>query len=289
MLGVTSQTIENWGKAGVLNVKRIGAKGHAHYVDKDTITALSDTLQDVAHARAMLEQEMRDIAAAQKAADDMMLDMRSELGIINKFKAYGTRKDFYLAIPDMLHSLGVIPARVCEVMKSIIGGQGFGEVSENIGVSRERVRQMFVRGCRLAGGLKGVKERLDDYHSMKAELNEARETIKVMNNELKFLRHELNIRQQKAIEASDGMLQKFQKRITECNFSVRVMNGLKAYDVETVGDICKCTLMDLAGFRTLGKKSIDEIRDYLDSVNLSLGMDVDGIWQSIIEKRMNND
>lgn len=41
-LGVSRQTLENWGKNGTLKIRTIGKPVNSHWVDADTIEALAD-------------------------------------------------------------------------------------------------------------------------------------------------------------------------------------------------------------------------------------------------------
>ncbi len=58
------------------------------------------------------------------------------------------------------------------------------------------------------------------------------------------------------------------------NLSVRALNCLKAADVETLGDLVQYNKTDLLKFRNFGKKSLSELDDLLDSLNLSFGTDI---------------
>ena len=58
------------------------------------------------------------------------------------------------------------------------------------------------------------------------------------------------------------------------NLSVRALNCLKAADVETLGDLVQYTKTDLLKFRNFGKKSLSELDDLLESLNLSFGTDI---------------
>ncbi len=57
-------------------------------------------------------------------------------------------------------------------------------------------------------------------------------------------------------------------------FSVRALNCLKAADVETLGDLVQFNKTDLLKFRNFGKKSLTELDDLLESLNLSFGTDI---------------
>ncbi len=56
--------------------------------------------------------------------------------------------------------------------------------------------------------------------------------------------------------------------------SVRALNCLKAADVETLGDLVQFNKTDLLKFRNFGKKSLTELDDLLESLNLSFGTDI---------------
>ena len=63
-------------------------------------------------------------------------------------------------------------------------------------------------------------------------------------------------------------------RLVDMNLSVRAHNCLKAADVETVGDLVQFNKNDLLKFRNFGKKSLTELDDLLESLNLSFGTDI---------------
>ena len=70
------------------------------------------------------------------------------------------------------------------------------------------------------------------------------------------------------------MRQLLKTKLTDMNLSVRALNCLKAADVETLGDLVQYNKTDLLKFRNFGKKSLSELDDLLESLNLSFGMDI---------------
>ena len=58
------------------------------------------------------------------------------------------------------------------------------------------------------------------------------------------------------------------------DLSVRALNCLKAADVETLGELVVFNKTDLLKFRNFGKKSLTELDQLLDNLNLSFGMDI---------------
>ncbi len=70
------------------------------------------------------------------------------------------------------------------------------------------------------------------------------------------------------------MRQILKTRLADMDLSVRALNCLKTAEVETLGDLVKFSKNDLLKFRNFGKKSLTELDELLESMNLSFGMDV---------------
>ncbi|HNX66359.1 MAG TPA: DNA-directed RNA polymerase subunit alpha [Bacteroidales bacterium] len=70
------------------------------------------------------------------------------------------------------------------------------------------------------------------------------------------------------------MRQLLKTKLVDLDLSVRALNCLKAAEVETLGDLVKFNKNDLLKFRNFGKKSLTELDELLEQMNLSFGMDV---------------
>ena len=70
------------------------------------------------------------------------------------------------------------------------------------------------------------------------------------------------------------MRQLLKTKLVDMNLSVRALNCLKAADVATLGDLVQYNKTDLLKFRNFGKKSLSELDDLLESLNLSFGTDI---------------
>ncbi len=70
------------------------------------------------------------------------------------------------------------------------------------------------------------------------------------------------------------MRQLLKTKLIDLNLSVRALNCLKAADVDTLGDLVQFNKSDLLKFRNFGKKSLTELDDLLESMNLSFGTDI---------------
>ena len=70
------------------------------------------------------------------------------------------------------------------------------------------------------------------------------------------------------------MRQLLKTKLADMDLSVRALNCLKAANVETLGDLVQYNKTDLLKFRNFGKKSLTELDDVLESLNLTFGTDI---------------
>ena len=70
------------------------------------------------------------------------------------------------------------------------------------------------------------------------------------------------------------MRQLLKSKLTDMDLSVRALNCLKSAEVETLGELVGFNKNDLLKFRNFGKKSLTELDELLNSLNLSFGMDI---------------
>ena len=63
-------------------------------------------------------------------------------------------------------------------------------------------------------------------------------------------------------------------KIVNCGISLRTLNCLIAWDVDTVADLVLLSKHNLLRTRNFGNKSMKEVEDFLSSKGLKLGMDI---------------
>ena len=63
-------------------------------------------------------------------------------------------------------------------------------------------------------------------------------------------------------------------KLSDIGLSVRAYNCLKAAEIDTFADLVSYSRAELMRFRNFGKKSLNEIDQLVDKMNLQFGMDV---------------
>lgn len=298
-VGVTSQTIRNWIDEGILKAKRVG---NVFYVRASTIEALvSFDEEDNLHAiRESLDKEkktyIKEYEEYKALRNDMRFDKeRARLSYIAINS--GVRNNFFKTIVDILRITNNLKEREADVLIQALKGDSYSAIADNYGLTRERLRQLIEKAMRKCSELTALEEIVNRLPEVEKENSYLKAEIEKLKN---FIA-EGNPEVEKVVKESelDRIVKILDKKIVDCNLSIRAINGLLVGRVEyhyshdtkecgnkvvvpeckTVGDICRLRKDDLFKIRNFGKKSVSEIEDFLYSNNLSFEMDVDAIYK----------
>ena len=289
MLGVSRQTLTNWGNTGVIKIHRTGKGGNCLWVDADTLDALGDKMKEVESARLRLEQEDANLQAAYKREHAKLTDIHRQMFMIETMGTSIYAMEFYLAIPAMLVELEILTERECTIMQRVISGTDIGRIAQDFGLTRSRIMQIFYRGCRRAKCLGTINEKIDELELLKEEVTELRQTVRVLSREVKQQQSLQDMTEEERIQhirETDEMLKVFNTRLIDCDLSVRALNCLRSAELETVGDLARVKKSDLIRFRNFGRKSATELEDFLSDKGLTFGMDVDKVYRDRIAQRL---
>ena len=82
------------------------------------------------------------------------------------------------------------------------------------------------------------------------------------------------------VEVSDeekgALYERLSKSVDEMELSVRSYNCLKNANIRTIGELVQKTEVEMLKTKNFGRKSLNEIKEILASMGLSLGMKLDG-------------
>jgi len=77
----------------------------------------------------------------------------------------------------------------------------------------------------------------------------------------------------------DKLRENLQRSIDELELSVRSYNCLKNADIKSIGDLVQRSESEMLKTKNFGRKSLNEIKELLAEMGLSLGMKIDGILE----------
>lgn len=276
-LGVSRQTIENWGKSGVFDIHKGSGSSHTHYVSAKVIDAICGTAQQAERARQSLLQEQARLEAAREDVWRKRRDIERELYMHNKLSGGMSNRQFYLIIPAIMLGLGKLKPREADIMAKIIEGADTQDLANEYGLSRARIASIFYQGCRKCQCIEDIQKRIDECDRIEKELKEARDTIK--NISARMLRALTDYQPQ-----TSEMIRLLNTDIAACNFSTRTTNALIfQLRFKTVADIVKHSKRVLTTAMNFGPKCRGEVESFLEQHGLTFEMDVDAIYLNSAE------
>lgn len=109
-----------------------------------------------------------------------------------------------------------------------------------------------------------------------------REAADLLIDHLRIFSQQKTLKEEEAEAAAaddPGMMKTLSRPVEDMELSVRAANCLKAANIRTIGELVARSEIEMLGFHNFGKKSLDEIKVILETMGLSLGMNVGGNGQ----------
>ena len=267
-VGVTSQTIRNWGTNKVLRLIR---NGNGYYVDEDTISALSDNIRDVEKSRTALERIRR---AYRREKDEIYREREEDCAERRYFHiAFGQRR-FIASILYLMQLNGDLTEKEYLALQSVADGNGLDYVAEKFSMTRTRARQLIEKAFRKSNSLDNIAERLKKMEDLERENRELRESYMHL---------------QGTVLSGDGtteaLVAVLSRKIEDCGFSVRVNNVCRTEGLATIKDICRLSEREFRSLRNMGYQSVSEVKEYLRANGVSFGMQTEELFEIYRNKK----
>lgn len=254
--GVTTETIRNLCKAAAI---RYQMHGNLFYPCREDVEQYAHTIAQIhqaeltlANYQKQLHNQTEQLLQAKKETQhhlQELLQFPSRLKYIQNLLA--------VLIPHL--DAGLKPREV-EVMLQMIQGKTWEEITQKLKLTQARTMQIWDNT---------LKKIADAPNELKAK----GQLIEKLQNQL----HDKQVRKEQddAEKAAEAKLSPEQRKllnthVSDCNFSIRTQNCLKAAEIETIRDLLKRSRSELLKFRNFGKKSFAEIEAWLTAHNLTL-------------------
>ena len=172
---------------------------------------------------------------------------------------------------NAMSHLGVLPNltyRESSLLKDIINGMTYEELSIKHGVSVTRIRQIVDKTCnKLTYNENIAIAELSTNKALQCEVERLKKVIKSLQASYD------EYRRGKGDNPICGAILPpliLSKDICDCGLSIRITNTFRYYNVYTVGDLLRKFhgKSDLAKIRNLGNKSVWAILDFVEENNL---------------------
>lgn len=266
-LGVTPQTISNYVKEGILG-GFIGIK-NTLYVNAEDVDKYLKKYRFIAVKEEMIDEKLKEVEFRKRAINVELTELRDRATANGKLAANAVGMLF--GVINTMSHLGVLPNltyRESSLLKDIINGMTYDELSVKYGVSATRIRQIAEKTCnKLTYNEDIVIAELSTNKALQYEVERLNKVIKSLQVSFDEYR-----RAQGDKPVSSAVLPPLilSRDINDCGFSVRILNMLWAFDVNTVGDLVRkfTGRSDLMKVRNLGRKSVWTILDFVEENNL---------------------
>ena len=254
--GVTPETIRNLCKAATI---RYQMHANLYYPCKEDVEQYAQTIAEIHQA----EQTLADYKNQLQNQTEQLLQAKKDTAHhLQELLQFPSRLKY---IQDLLAVLiphleaGLTPKEI-EVMLQMIQGKTWQEITENLKLTQARTKQIWDKA------LEKIAAAPNEIQAKNRLIEELRDSI---------YERQVKKAQERAEKEAEAKLSPEQRKllmtpVCECGFSVRVDNGLKAADIETVRDLLKWKRSELLKLRNFGKKSFTEIDEWLTANNLTL-------------------
>lgn len=268
ILGVSRQTISNYIKEGILG-SYVGEHG-IMYVNSEDIEKYAQKYKMIAANEKMIDEKLKEVEYRKRAINVELTELRNRVTANGKLAENAVGMLF--GVINAMSYLNITPKlsyRESKLLKDIINGMTYDELSLKYDLTTTRIRQIVDKTCnKLTYNEDAAIADIATNQDLRIVIENLKKNLKAVQTSYDEYR-----RAKGDVPISAAVLPPLilGKDVNDCNFPVRIMNMFKWCDVYTVGDLLRKFRgkSDLDKIRNLGKKSICIILDFIEENNLS--------------------
>ena len=281
-LGVEPQTTTNWANKGLLGGYN-DTVSKRFYVNADDVYKLAEKYKLMAVTEDALNSAIFKMKEEGKKINAKLERLMKATIDLSTFKGKEVDDLFLFFIVNFLQPQS---HRRAYALRKFMLGWKIKEIARSLDLTEGRTRTLIVEGLRI------LINKLNEYKKLSEENESLKSTIALKNEEIEKIKDKLILRigkmkeqDEKIEENSSFELPKiFKKNLIDFNLSVRTLNCFRAEKIYTIGDLVTLSREKLLGLRNMGRKSVSEIEDFLDSLNLQLNMPIASVYASGLKK-----
>ena len=268
ILGLSRQTISNYIKQGLIG-SCVGEHGIL-YVNSEDVEKYAKKYKMLAANEKMIDDKLKEVEAHKRAINVELTELRNRATANGKLAANAVCMLF--SVINAMSHLGITPKlgyRQYQILKDIINGMTYDELSIKYGLSATRIRQIVVIICNsLTDNEDTAIAEIDTNQYLRNVIDGLKKKLKAVQTSYDEYR-----RAKGEVPISDAILPPLilGKDVNDCGFPVRILNMFKWCDIYTVGDLLRKFhgKSDLDKIRNIGTKSVCIILDFIEENNLS--------------------
>ena len=268
ILGLSRQTISNYIKQGLIG-SCVGEHGIL-YVNSEDVEKYAQKYKMIAANEKMIDDKLKEVEAHKRAINVELTELRNRATANGKLAANAVGMLF--GVINAMSHLGITPKlgyRQYKILKDIINGMTYDELSLKYDLTTTRIRQIVEKTCnKLTDNEDAAIAEIATNQYLRNVIDGLKKKLKAVQTSYDEYR-----RAKGDVLVSSAILPPLilGKDVNDCGFTVRILNMFKWCDVYTVGDLLRKFhgKSDLDKLRNLGKKSVCIILDFIEENNLS--------------------
>ena len=220
ILGVSRQTISNYIKEGILG-SYVGEHGIL-YVNSEDIEKYAQKYKMIAANEKMIDEKLKEVEYRKRAINVELTELRDRATANGKLAANAVGMLF--GVINTMSHLGVLPNltyRESSLLKDIINGMTYDELSIKYGVSATRIRQIAEKTCnKLTYNEDIVIAELSTNRTLQYEVERLKKVIKSLQVSFDEYRR---AKGDKPVSSAVLPPLILSRDINDCGFSVRIL------------------------------------------------------------------
>lgn len=272
ILGLSRQTITNYIEQGLIG-SCVGEHGIL-YVNSEDVEKYAKKYKMIAANEKMIDDKLKEVESHKRAINVELTELRNRATANGKLAANAIGMLF--GVINTMSHLGVTPKlsyRESTILKDIINGMTYDELSFKYDLTAGRIRQIVEKTCnKLTYNENAAIADIATNQDLRIVIDGLKKKLKAVQTSYDEYR-----RAKGDVPISGAVLPPLilGKDVNGCDFPVRILNMFKSYNVYTIGDLLRKFhgKSDIAKIRNLGKKSVYIILDFIEENNLSFKQD----------------
>ena len=268
ILGLSRQTISNYIEQGLIG-SCVGEHGIL-YVNSEDVEKYAQKYKMLAANEKMIDDKLKEVEAHKRAINVELTELRNRATANGKLAANAVCMLF--SVINAMSHLGITPKlgyRQYQILKDIINGMTYDELSLKYDLTTTRIRQIVEKTCnKLTDNEDAAIAEIATNQYLRNVIDGLKKKLKAVQTSYDEYR-----RAKGEVPISDAILPPLilGKDVNDCGFPVRILNMFKWCDIYTVGDLLRKFhgKSDLDKIRNIGTKSVCIILDFIEENNLS--------------------
>lgn len=287
LLDMTPQSVSNWIDKGLLKGHYV--EGKQVMVDRHSIEVYFDKLSDLAFMEKRIDAMKAEPTQLEASLQVKIKDMRKSDALFDE----GNSSRVITATLQALYNVAgeeLLSWREREVLKDLFEGKSLYDVSREHYMSYSGMANLCVRSIAKIRELKKYPSLYKEYKELKAENQTLRLYVETLDRILATFQNKVDSEipvtepNDEDTEELSHLKELLSTRIRDLDINMRTFNCLRAADAETLADVVRMNKNDLLRHRNFGKKCLTQLEDYIESLGLTFGMNVDSIIAGDIRK-----